>query len=167
MSNLVRWWEGRSDGEKLALAHVLGTNVFSFAYNNTVPWPITLHVLLAFANILGAAVIAIVFRLLISNATAIADATSEQVWITVATITFYFVLINTSLFVFNLLPVPPLDGWAVLMGLVDNQTHWKLRQLQARYAQFIPIIFLVIILAGGRVILGPIIDSVFNTLIGR
>lgn len=28
-------------GEKLTLRHVLGTNVFSFAYNNTVPWPIT------------------------------------------------------------------------------------------------------------------------------
>lgn len=30
-----------NNGEKLALAHVLGTNVFSFAYNNSVPWPIT------------------------------------------------------------------------------------------------------------------------------
>ncbi|HKX60854.1 MAG TPA: lamin tail domain-containing protein, partial [Verrucomicrobiae bacterium] len=34
---------GRLDngGENLELAHVLGTNVFSFAYNNAVPWPIT------------------------------------------------------------------------------------------------------------------------------
>ncbi len=28
-------------GEKLTLAHVLGTNVFSFTYQNTVPWPVT------------------------------------------------------------------------------------------------------------------------------
>ncbi len=28
-------------GEKLTLAHVLGTNVFSFSYNNAGPWPIT------------------------------------------------------------------------------------------------------------------------------
>ena len=28
-------------GEKLTLAHVLGTNIFSFSYNNAVPWPIT------------------------------------------------------------------------------------------------------------------------------
>ena len=30
-----------NSGEKLTLAHVLGTNVFSFTYNNAVPWPIT------------------------------------------------------------------------------------------------------------------------------
>ena len=30
-----------NNGEKLTLAHVLGTNVFSFTYNNVVPWPIT------------------------------------------------------------------------------------------------------------------------------
>ena len=36
-------YTGRLDngGEKLTLAHVLGTNVFSFSYNNAVPWPIT------------------------------------------------------------------------------------------------------------------------------
>jgi hypothetical protein len=28
-------------GEKLTLEHLLGTNVFSFSYNNSVPWPIT------------------------------------------------------------------------------------------------------------------------------
>jgi len=34
---------GRLDnaGEKLTLAHLLGTNAFSFSYNNAVPWPIT------------------------------------------------------------------------------------------------------------------------------
>ncbi|HWN96326.1 MAG TPA: lamin tail domain-containing protein, partial [Methylomirabilota bacterium] len=36
-------YAGRLDngGERLTLSHVLGTNVFSFSYNNTVPWPIT------------------------------------------------------------------------------------------------------------------------------
>ena len=36
-------YSGKLDngGEKLTLAHVLGTNVFSFTYNNAVPWPIT------------------------------------------------------------------------------------------------------------------------------
>jgi len=36
-------YTGRLDngGEKLTLAHLLGTNVFSFSYNNAVPWPIT------------------------------------------------------------------------------------------------------------------------------
>ncbi|HWN97206.1 MAG TPA: lamin tail domain-containing protein, partial [Methylomirabilota bacterium] len=36
-------YTGRLDnsGERLTLSHVLGTNVFSFSYNNAVPWPIT------------------------------------------------------------------------------------------------------------------------------
>ena len=36
-------YSGKLDngGEKLTLTHVLGTNVFSFTYNNAVPWPIT------------------------------------------------------------------------------------------------------------------------------
>lgn len=36
-------YTGRLDngGEKLTLSHVLGTNTFSFSYNNAVPWPIT------------------------------------------------------------------------------------------------------------------------------
>jgi hypothetical protein len=36
-------YSGRLDngGEKLSLAHLLGTNVFSFSYDNNVPWPIT------------------------------------------------------------------------------------------------------------------------------
>lgn len=36
-------YSGRLDnnGEKLTLAHLLGTNAFSFSYHNAVPWPIT------------------------------------------------------------------------------------------------------------------------------
>ena len=37
---------------------------------------------------------------------------------------YFFVLINVSLFIFNLLPIPPLDGWQVLLGLVDARTAW-------------------------------------------
>ncbi len=51
-------------------------------------------------------------------------------------------LINVFLFIFNLLPVPPLDGWKVLGGLVPPHTAWQLRSLEQRYAQIIPLIFL-------------------------
>ncbi len=117
------------------------------------------------SNLAMAAIVAIVVRLIISNAQAIADATSAQVLETTFYITLYFVTINVSLFIFNLLPVPPLDGWAGLLGLVDAKTHWQLRQLQARYAQFIPIIFLGIIIAGGRVI-GGLVGGLTDLLVG-
>jgi len=117
------------------------------------------------SNLAMAALVAIVVRLLVSNADTIAGATSEQVWLTVTSVTLYFVSINVSLFVFNLLPVPPLDGWAALLGVVSAKLHWQLRGFQARYAQFIPIAFLVIILAGGR-FLGQIITPIQRLLVG-
>lgn len=117
------------------------------------------------SNLALAAITAVVFRLVLSNGQGIVDATSMQVWETLINILFFFVSINVSLMIFNLLPVPPLDGWAALLGIVDNKLHWQLRSFQARYAQFIPIVFLVIILAGGRV-LGGAIDSVTNALVG-
>ena len=79
----------------------------------------------------------------------------------------YFVLINTFLFIFNLLPVPPLDGWKVLGGLVPPQMAWQMRNLERQYAQIIPLIFLAfILLAGGKIIL-PIADFVLNILLGN
>lgn len=118
------------------------------------------------SNLALAAIAAVIFRLVWSNGSAIADATSLQVADTIVNILFYFVWINVSLMIFNLLPVPPLDGWAALLGIVDNKLHWQLRSLQARYAQFIPIVFLVFIFAGGR-ILGGAIQSVTIALVGR
>lgn len=79
---------------------------------------------------------------------------------------FYFVMINIFLFIFNLLPVPPLDGWKVLGGLVPSHVAWQMRDLEQRYAMYIPIVFLVLILfAGGRII-GPIADAIRNVLLG-
>ncbi len=84
----------------------------------------------------------------------------------IANVAYFFVLINTFLFIFNLLPVPPLDGWKVLGGLVPPQTAWRMRNLEQQYAQIIPLIFLaVILLAGGRII-GPIADFVLGVLLG-
>jgi Zn-dependent protease len=158
----------------LALSAVLGGIFIGWARPTPVN-PMNLHggrrgeAIVAVAgplsNLALAAISAVIFRLLWANGQAIADATSLQVAETLINILYYFVWINVSLMIFNLLPVPPLDGWAALLGIVDSKLHWQLRSFQARYAQFIPIIFLVIILAGGR-ILGGAIQSVTNTLVG-
>ena len=69
----------------------------------------------------------------------------------------YLFAINISLFVFNLLPIPPLDGWKVLLGLVDARTSFTLRQFE----QYGLILLVFIILFGGRIIF-PIIDFFIN-----
>lgn len=78
---------------------------------------------------------------------------------------YYFVLINVFLFLFNLLPVPPLDGWKVLGGLVPSHVAWQLRELEQRYAMYIPIVFLVVIIAFGGRIIGPIADAILRLLL--
>jgi Zn-dependent protease len=47
-----------------------------------------------------------------------------------ALILFYGVLVNTYLAVFNLIPVPPLDGSGVLMGLLSDEAAQKYDRLR-------------------------------------
>lgn len=72
-----------------------------------------------------------------------------------------FLGINVVLFVFNLLPIPPLDGWRVLLGLVDARTAYTLRQYE-QYG-FIVLILLIFIGVG---FIAPIIRTVVGFLAG-
>jgi len=118
------------------------------------------------SNLVLAAIAAVLVRLLVSNGDTIAGATSDQVWQTTTSIALYFVIINISLFVFNLLPIPPLDGWHALLGLVSPRMNWQLRSFQARYAQVIPFLFLALILFGGGAIISPIVNAIRSILLG-
>ena len=79
-----------------------------------------------------------------------------------------FVFINLVLMVFNLFPIPPLDGSKVLFALLPPQTAWKWRPILEQYG----FILLLIVFffppgasIGGRII-SPIIDGLFSLLVG-
>lgn len=74
---------------------------------------------------------------------------------------FTFVLINVFLFIFNLLPIPPLDGWKVLLGLVDVRTAYSLRS----YEQYGFLLIILLLFFGGRIIF-PIGARLFEFLTG-
>ncbi|MFK2825656.1 site-2 protease family protein [Bacillus sp. B190/17] len=82
--------------------------------------------------------------------------------------------LNVVLFVFNLLPLPPLDGYRIIEDLVSPSTRIKLTQ----YEQFGTLIFLIIVITPlyqytiqpiFSIILPAVIqgfDTVFMTLFG-
>ena len=58
----------------------------------------------------------------------------------------YVVIINISLFLFNLIPVPPLDGSKILFALLPAQSSYKLEVFLEKYR--IILIILVILFFG-------------------
>ena len=58
----------------------------------------------------------------------------------------YIALINISLAVFNLIPIPPLDGSKILAALLPNRIYWQLM----RYERYFGIIIFVLIFASSR-----------------
>ena len=62
----------------------------------------------------------------------------------------FFITLNVSLAVFNLIPIPPLDGSKILFAFIPDRIMYKFYQ----YEQFFSIVLIVLIMAG--VLTGPL-----------
>lgn len=114
------------------------------------------------SNLLLAAVVAIPLRVFLSTDLPfeypiVAQALSLIVWG------------NVILGLFNLVPIPPLDGGTILLSVVSRQTAWQLRPLLAQYGLLI-LIFVFFIPFGGSSIGGrilyPVADAIYSVLVG-
>jgi Zn-dependent protease len=101
------------------------------------------------ANITAAALLAIPFRL---GTLALPTFLLELILISA--------MVNIGLAIFNLIPIPPLDGFGVLMGILGSiRAPWAYRWSYnlARYERYGPMILLLVIIADRYV---PIFSSV-------
>ena len=114
------------------------------------------------SNLVLAAAAAIPLRYLISQPELLADVGM------LAQILHLFVLINLVLMVFNLIPIPPLDGSKVLFAFLDRRTEMQIRPILEQYG-FVVLLLLFFLppgnSIGGRVLL-PIIDAIYSFLVG-
>jgi Zn-dependent protease len=114
------------------------------------------------SNLIMAAVFAIPLRIMLASPDLIVS--FPQVF----DILYYIVQFSIILGLFNLIPIPPLDGGAILFSYLPPRTAWQLRPMLAQYG-FLLLILLIIPLGGqsilGRVLL-PITQAVFGVLVG-
>lgn len=90
------------------------------------------------ANIIAAAVIGFLFQNLVSSSGATADSTTEAI----ATILLLVVQINIALAIFNVIPIPPLDGYRILLRFLPPQIVPSISWLELQG----PFVLLIIVL---------------------
>ncbi len=82
-----------------------------------------------------------------------------------------FIIINLVLMVFNLIPIPPLDGSKVLFAFLPPRLVWQWRPVLEQYGFVLVLLLFFLPLLpsgsiGGRVLV-PIINAFYFVLVGR
>ena len=76
-------------------------------------------------------------------------------------ITSAIIIYNVSFAAFNLLPIPPLDGWGVISSFIP----YKYNEIAYKYESMSSIIFLVLIITGEySIFISPIINVIWDIL---
>jgi Zn-dependent protease len=119
------------------------------------------------ANLVLAALGAIPFRLLIA-----AEQGGTDVPIIVIQVVAYFVLINVALMIFNLVPIPPLDGSKVLFSFMSPRQVFQYRPVLEQYGFILLILWpFVPNLPGQETIFGFVFEKIglpiVNSLLGN
>ena len=160
-------------GILLAVTFLLGS---SFAFGWAKPTPVnpnnleggrTGEAIVAAAGPLSNLVLAIAgalpLRYIIAN-----PQLADQIPPLVVQVLFYFIFINLVLMVFNLFPIPPLDGSKVLFAFLPPQVAWRWHPILEQYG-FILLLVVFFIPPGDSIggrILEPILVGLFDLLVG-
>lgn len=78
-----------------------------------------------------------------------------------------FVVLNVALMIFNLIPIPPLDGSKVLFSFMDRRTEYRWRPVLEQYGILILLAAMLIpIFPGSQTLIDVVFDQVAWPLIG-
>lgn len=116
------------------------------------------------SNFVMACVGAVIYRILDLAAPSLAFALPGQVL-------FFFVLINLGLMIFNLVPIPPLDGSKVLFGVLPPRVSWQWRPVLEQYGGIILLVAVFVpIFPGNQTLFGFVfrilLDPLLSLLLG-
>jgi Zn-dependent protease len=115
------------------------------------------------SNLVLAAVAALPLRFILAN-----PGLQDQIPGLVISILALFVFINLVLMVFNLFPIPPLDGSKVLFAFLSPRLTWQWRPILEQYG-FVLLLLVFFLPPGASIgsrILVPIINGLFDLLVG-
>ncbi len=116
------------------------------------------------SNLVLAVLAAVVVRLLVAM-----NLASSPGLEFVGLVIWWFLVINVALFIFNLIPIPPLDGSKVLFAFLPPRTVWQVRPLLEQWG-FVILLAVMFLPPGGQSIgsriLGPIFDAILTFLVG-
>ena len=113
------------------------------------------------SNLIMAVAVAIPLRLVFSDPGLSSAVASNPVASFAFDIGVTFVIVAIALTIFNLLPIPPLDGWRALLGVVDARTAYSLRQFE----QYGFIVLVLLIVAAPRVLF-DVVSGLAGLLLG-
>ncbi len=118
------------------------------------------------SNMVMAAAAAVVIRIMVAAVGS--DVPADPV-LFAFNVLMYFVYINIALFIFNLLPIPPLDGSHVLFDFMSPRMAWKIRPLLTQWGLMILLVVMILPVGGqslGARVMVPLMDGIASVLVG-
>ena len=112
------------------------------------------------SNLVLAIIVALPLRYLLDH-----PSLAAQVPELALNVLLFFVYINVVLMVFNLFPIPPLDGSKVLFAFLPPRVSWQWRPILERYGFILLLLVFFVFPIGGRII-QPVILGIFRFLVG-